>query len=153
PGCRHRHGRARHQPAGGTQPSGVARPLTGSPAAVDLTTSVGRVVLPNPVLTASGTAGHADELAPFVDLAAVGAVGGKSMAPYAWSGTPPPRLHAVRAGMVNSVGLQGVGVAAWLRDDLPRLVACRARVVASIWGRTVDDYAEAASLLAGAPGV
>jgi dihydroorotate dehydrogenase (NAD+) catalytic subunit len=55
--------------------------------------------------------------------------------------------------MVNSVGLQGAGVAAWRRDDLPRLARRRARVVASIWGRTVDDYAEAASLLAGAPAV
>ena len=54
--------------------------------------------------------------------------------------------------MVNAVGLQGPGVAAWLADDLPALVATGARVVASIWGRTVDDYAEAALLLADAPG-
>ena len=127
--------------------------MTRSSAAVDLTTSVGSVLLPNPVLTASGTAGHADELAGFVDLAALGAVVVKSVAPYAWPGNAPPRLHAVTAGMVNSVGLQGAGVAAWLRDDLPRLAARRARVVASIWGRTVDDYAEAASLLADAPSV
>jgi dihydroorotate dehydrogenase (NAD+) catalytic subunit len=127
--------------------------LTRPPVAVDLTTSVGSVVLPNPVLTASGTAGHADELAAFVDVASLGAVVVKSVAPYAWPGNPPPRLHAVTAGMVNSIGLQGAGVSAWLRDDLPRLAARRARVVASIWGRTVDDYAEAASLLAGAPAV
>ena len=127
--------------------------MSRSPAAVDLTTSIGPVVLPNPVMTASGTAGHADELAAFVDPAALGAVVVKSVAPYAWSGNPPPRLHAATAGMVNSVGLQGAGVVAWRRDDLPRLAVRRARVVASVWGRTVDDYAEAASLLAGAPAV
>jgi len=131
----------------------VARPLSRSPAAVDLTTSIGPVVLPNPVMTASGTAGHSDELAAFVDLAALGAVVVKSVAPYAWSGNPPPRLHAATAGLVNSVGLQGGGIVAWRRDDLPRLAARRARVVASVWGRTLDDYAEAASLLAGAPAV
>jgi dihydroorotate dehydrogenase (NAD+) catalytic subunit len=111
------------------------------------------VTLPNPVMTASGTGGHGDELAAFVDLASLGAVVVKSMAPYGWPGNPAPRLHAVTAGMVNSVGLQGAGVAAWLRDDLPRLATRRARVVASIWGRTVDDFAEAAALLAGATGV
>jgi dihydroorotate dehydrogenase (NAD+) catalytic subunit len=119
--------------------------------AVDLTTTVGVVVLPNPVLTASGTAGHGAELAATIDLAALGAVVTKSLAPYPWSGNPAPRLHAVPAGMVNAVGLQGPGVAAWLADDLPELVATGARVVASIWGRTVDDYAEAAVILADAP--
>ena len=82
--------------------------------AVDLTTTVGSVVLPNPVLTASGTAGHGPELGDAVDLAALGAVVTKSLAPYPWSGNAPPRLHAVPAGMVNAVGLQGPGVAAWL---------------------------------------
>src|SRR3954465_12128164 len=119
--------------------------------AVDLTTTVGSVVLPNPVLTASGTAGHGAELADAVDLAALGAVVTKSLAPYPWSGNAAPRLHAVPAGLVNAVGLQGSGVAAGLADDLPALAATGARVVASIWGRTVDDYAEAAVLLAGAP--
>ena len=53
--------------------------------------------------------------------------------------------------MLNGVGLQGPGVAAWLTDDLPALEASGARVVASIWGRRVEDYARAASLLAQAP--
>jgi dihydroorotate dehydrogenase (NAD+) catalytic subunit len=119
--------------------------------AIDLTTAVGAVTLPNPVLTAAGTAGHGAELAGAVDLASLGAVVTKSHAPFAWAGNPPPRLHAVPAGMVNAVGLQGAGVAAWLERDMPALVAAGARVVASIWGHTVDDYAEAALLLADAP--
>jgi dihydroorotate dehydrogenase (NAD+) catalytic subunit len=119
----------------------------------DLTTRVGTVTLPNPIMTASGTAGHGAELAPFVDLAALGAVVVKSVAPYPWPGNPPPRLYGTTAGMVNAVGLQGAGVEAWVRDDLPALNATGARVVASIWGRTVDDYAEAATLLADAPGI
>jgi dihydroorotate dehydrogenase (NAD+) catalytic subunit len=118
---------------------------------VDLTTTVGSVTLANPVLTASGTAGHGAELSEVMDLATLGAVVTKSLAPYPWSGNAAPRLHAVPAGMVNAVGLQGPGVAAWLADDLPALLATGARVVASIWGRTIDDYAEAALLLADAP--
>jgi dihydroorotate dehydrogenase (NAD+) catalytic subunit len=53
--------------------------------------------------------------------------------------------------MLNSVGLQGPGVEAWLADDLPGLVAIGARIVVSIWGRSVDDNARAAALLADAP--
>jgi hypothetical protein len=37
--------------------------------------SVGRVVLPSPVMLASGTAGHGAELAPYIDLSELGAVG------------------------------------------------------------------------------
>jgi len=120
---------------------------------VDLTTSVGRVALANPILTASGTAGHADELGAYVELAAVGAVVVKSLAADPWAGNPPPRVHETPAGMINSVGLQGPGVRAWRERELPRLVATGATVVASIWGTSVEDYRRAAELVAGAPGV
>lgn len=119
--------------------------------AVDLTTRVGSVVLPNPVMTASGTAGHGAELSPYFDLSALGAVVVKSLAAFPWGGNPAPRVHETAAGMINSVGLQGPGVEAWLRDDLPALAATGARVVASIWGRSVAEYEAAADALAGAP--
>lgn len=112
---------------------------------------VGSVELPTPVMTASGTAGHGIELAPYVDLSSLGAVVVKSLAPYEWAGNPAPRVHPAGVGMLNAVGLQGPGVRRWLTEDLPGLVAAGARVVASIWGRSVDDYREAAELLAGAP--
>jgi dihydroorotate dehydrogenase (NAD+) catalytic subunit len=120
-------------------------------AAPDLATTVGSVALPNPVMTASGTAGHGTELAAHNDLSRLGAVVVKSLAAEPWGGNPPPRIREAPAGMVNSIGLQGPGVPAWLVDDLPGLQALGARVVASVWGRSVDDYAQAAALLAGAP--
>ncbi|HEY2997069.1 MAG TPA: dihydroorotate dehydrogenase, partial [Acidimicrobiales bacterium] len=113
--------------------------------------TVGSVSLPNPVMTASGTAGHGTELAPYLDLGALGAVVVKSLHADPWPGNPPLRVHETAAGMINSVGLQGPGVAAWLADDLPALLGTGARVVASIWGRTVDEFARAADLLAAAP--
>jgi len=118
---------------------------------VDLRTVVGSVVLQNPVMTASGTAGHGAEFQSFFDLADLGAHVVKSLAAFAWEGNPAPRLHPAGAGMINAVGLQGPGVEAWLRDDLPLLSATGARVVVSIWGRSVDDYRRAAAMLAGAP--
>ncbi len=112
---------------------------------------VGSVVLPNPVLTASGTSGHGAELEAFFPLASLGAVVVKSLAWFPWEGNPAPRVHETEAGMLNSVGLQGPGVEAWLQHDLPPLVAVGARVVVSIWGWSVSDYERAATLLADAP--
>jgi len=109
------------------------------------------VRLANPVMTASGTAGHGAELAGYFDLASLGAVVVKSLAAFEWSGNPEPRLHPTPMGMLNAVGLQGPGVEHWLAASVPSLVAAGATVVASIWGRTVDEYRRAADLLAGAP--
>jgi dihydroorotate dehydrogenase (NAD+) catalytic subunit len=118
--------------------------------AATLTTTVGGIVLPNPVMTASGTSGHGTELCEYGDLGQLGAVVVKSLAVAAWPGNPAPRVHEVGAGMLNSVGLQGPGLAAWVADDLPALHAAGARVVVSIWGRAVADYARAAELVAAA---
>lgn len=117
--------------------------------AVDPSVRVGSVSLAAPVMTASGTAGHGDELAAYVDLSRLGAVVVKSLSAEPWPGNPAPRVQPTPAGMLNSVGLQGPGVAAWVRDELPALVAAGATVVASIWGRSVDDYARAAEMIAG----
>ena len=118
---------------------------------VDLRTSVASVTLPNPVMTASGTSGHGAELGAYFDLSRLGAVVVKSLAAFPWPGNDAPRLHEAGPGMLNSVGLQGPGIGAWMQDHLPALVGAGARVVASIWGRSVADYEQAARLLAGAP--
>jgi dihydroorotate dehydrogenase (NAD+) catalytic subunit len=118
---------------------------------VDLSVQVGSIRLPNPVMTASGTAGHGAELGAYLDLSSLGAVVVKSLSAEPWPGNPPLRVHQTPAGMINSVGLQGPGVAAWLAHDLPPLVDARARVVVSIWGRTVDEYRAAAEAVAAAP--
>lgn len=121
------------------------------PLIPELPTRVGSLELRNPVMTASGTAGHGAELARYVDLAGLGAVVTKSVSADPWPGNPAPRVHEATAGMLNAVGLQGRGVAAWLADELPPLLATGATVVASIWGRSIDDYRRAADLLADAP--
>jgi dihydroorotate dehydrogenase (NAD+) catalytic subunit len=117
---------------------------------VELTTRVGSVTLPNPVMTASGTAGHGDELGAYLDLSALGAVVVKSLKFEPWPGNPAVRVHETVGGMINSVGLQGPGVAHWVDEELPAVLATGARVVASIWGTSVEEYATAAALLEGA---
>lgn len=109
---------------------------------------IGSVELKNPILTASGTAGHGAELNDYMPLSDLGGVVVKSLAAFEWPGNPPPRLHPTMHGMLNSVGLQGDGIQAWIARDLPGLIECQATVIASIWGRSVDDYARAAEQLA-----
>jgi dihydroorotate dehydrogenase (NAD+) catalytic subunit len=120
---------------------------------VDLSVTVGSLTLPNPVMTASGTSGHADELAAYVPLDRLGAVVVKSLSVGPWAGNAAPRVHETPSGMINSVGLQGPGLEAWLAQDLPRLSAVGARTVVSIWGQRVEDFAKAAAVLAGVEGV
>ena len=118
---------------------------------IDTHVTVGSVVFGAPVMTASGTAGYGTELGGYLDLASLGAVVTKSLAPYEWPGNPAPRVHPTPQGMMNAVGLQGPGVQYWLDNVVDDLVASGATIVVSIWGRSVDDYAQAAELLRSAP--
>jgi dihydroorotate dehydrogenase (NAD+) catalytic subunit len=117
---------------------------------VDLSARVGGVELATLVLTASGTSGHDDELSAYGPLDQLGAVVVKSLSVMPWGGNPAPRVAPAGEGMLNAVGLQGPGVAAWRAAGLPRLLERGATVVASIWGRTVDEFAAAAEALEGA---
>lgn len=120
---------------------------------VDTEVRLGPLTLPNPIVAASGTFGHGDEVARLCDPARLGAVTTKSQAPFAWSGHPGPRVHPAPSGMVNAVGLQGLGVDHWRDIELPPLVERGARVIGSVWGRETDDFVRAAEVVAGAPGV
>jgi dihydroorotate dehydrogenase (NAD+) catalytic subunit len=113
-------------------------------------TTVGTVALHSAVLTASGTAGYGDELADYGDLRELGAVVVKSLAVFPFEGNPAPRLAAWGEHMVNAVGLSGPGVTAWREQYLPVLERRGATVVGSIWGRTVEEFAEAAEAMHGA---
>jgi dihydroorotate dehydrogenase (NAD+) catalytic subunit len=114
---------------------------------IDQQVTLGSLTLANPVMTASGTAGHGAELQPYVDLGRLGAHVVKSMSSYPWPGNPAPRLHPAGVGMVNAVGLQGDGIVHWIAHDLPALQRHGVNTVASIWGRSVDDYYDAAVAL------
>jgi dihydroorotate dehydrogenase (NAD+) catalytic subunit len=127
---------------------GRARRRGPAEQAVDLAVELGPVHLPNPVVAASGTFGHGAEVAELCDPRGLGAVTVKSVAAFPWPGNPPLRVtETPGGGMLNSVGLPGPGVEAWIEADLPALERLGARVIASIWGRSVEEYASAASPL------
>ncbi|MEG3586167.1 MAG: dihydroorotate dehydrogenase [Actinomycetota bacterium] len=111
-----------------------------------LVSQVGSVTLQNPVMLASGTAGHGTELSSSINLASVGALVVKSLSAFQWEGNTAPRLHETPSGMINSIGLQGPGLKYWIQEILPDLISHRANIVLSIWGRTINDYYEAAEM-------
>ena len=119
---------------------------------VDTAVRVGPITLPNAIVAASGTYGHGDEVARLGRPERIGAVTVKSLSVRPWPGNPAPRVHETAAGMLNSVGLQNPGVEAWRQHELPALRARGARVIASIWGRTAQEYGEAAAAVAMAAG-
>ncbi|MGB8021732.1 MAG: dihydroorotate dehydrogenase [Candidatus Nanopelagicales bacterium] len=123
------------------------------PATVDLSTCLGTFEMPDPVLTASGCAAAGRELAPFLDLTAIGAVVTKSIMLEARSGRPTPRMAETPSGMLNSIGLQGPGIEAFLARDLRWLRENRIRTVVSIAGGTVQEYRRLAQRLRHEPGI
>ena len=119
----------------------------------DLTTKLGSLTLPNPVLTASGCAASGQELHQFFDVATLGAVVTKSIMTRPRSGRPTPRMAETPSGMLNSIGLQGPGIDAFVEKDLPWLAEHGARVVVSIAGGHTDEYVTLARRLYGHPAV
>ena len=114
---------------------------------VDMTTQIGSLVLPSPVLTAAGCAGSGREIDGFVDLAAIGAVTTRSVTLRARAGEPTPRAVETSSGMVSAVGLQNQGLDRFLERDLAWLEQRGARIIVSIAGSTVDEYAKVAQRL------
>lgn len=130
----------------------VAAPRAVEPEC-DMSTTLAGLTLPNPVLTASGCAAAGRELGQFFDVSRLGAVVTKSIMLQPRSGRPTPRMAETPSGMLNSIGLQGPGIDAFLEQDLPWLHEQGARAVVSIAGSSVEEYAELARRLRGAPGL
>jgi dihydroorotate dehydrogenase (NAD+) catalytic subunit len=116
-------------------------------AAVDMTTTLGSLTVPDPVFTASGCAAAGQEIAPFNDLTAIGGVVTKSIQMQARAGRATPRMAETPSGMLNSIGLQGPGIEVFIKRDLAWLEEHNVRAVASIAASTVDDYGKLASKL------
>ena len=114
---------------------------------VEMMAPLGKVVLDNPVLTASGCAAAGQELNQFFDVSKLGAVVTKSIMTQPRSGRATPRMAETPSGMLNSIGLQGPGIDAFLKNDLAWLAKNRVRTVVSIAGGHTDEYVELARRL------
>ena len=113
----------------------------------DLNVTLGDIKLQNPVMTASGTFGYAQEFEGLVDLNRLGAIIVKGLALQPTEGNPPPRIVETPCGMLNAIGLENVGIDAFTQQKLPFLKTLSPPIFANIYGTCIEDYAELAARL------
>ena len=114
---------------------------------VDLSVDIAGVTLANPLMTASGTCGYADEYADFVDLRQLGAFVTKSITREPRVGNEYPRVVETRAGMLNAIGMANVGLEAFLSEKVPLLERLGVPVFVNVAGEKAEDYVAVAERL------
>lgn len=119
----------------------------------DMTTTLGPLVLKNPVLVASGTFGFGEEYARFFDLSRLGGIMVKGTTLEPREGNPAPRIAETPAGMLNAIGLQNPGIDEVIDSKLPFLSKFDTRVIVNISGGSIDEYVTLAQRLDHAQGV
>jgi dihydroorotate dehydrogenase (NAD+) catalytic subunit len=122
-------------------------------SAPDLSVSLGRLRLANPIMVASGTFGYGREMTGFVDLARLGGIVPKTITPLPRQGNVPWRTVETSAGLLNSIGLDNDGIDSFLEKLLPWLLACGAPVIVSIAGANEAEFVRLAARLDEVPGI
>ena len=157
-----------HPPPAVRQPPTARRPATARPPAtqvveavrrieprdVDMSVDLGRgLVLPNPILVASGTFGYGVEYGDVVEVDRLGGICCKGTTLKARIGNPTPRVTETPGGMLNSIGLQNPGVDAVIEKYADAWATWKTPVLVNVAGESVHDYVEVARRLDGVPGV
>lgn len=124
----------------------------------------GGLLLPNPILIASGTFGYdgyGRGYAPDAPLHQLGAVLPKTLTRQPRAGNPEPRwfpasfregLAAGATTLLNSIGLTNPGIETAMREWAPQWAAMDANIIISIAGDRPEQWAEMASFTKGVPG-
>src|SRR3989338_8645803 len=98
----------------------------------ELSISIGKLKLKNPVMVASGTFGWLEEFKDFINLKGLGAIVTKSITLAPRKGNPAPRTCETPAGMLNSIGLENPGLELFIREKLPLLEKIGVPIIVSI---------------------
>ncbi len=114
---------------------------------------IGKLILNNPVMTASGTFGYGEEYADFVDLNRIGAVVVKGTSLNPSNGNPTPRIAETASGMLNAIGLQNVGVEEFIKIKLPYLRKFKTKVIVNIYAHSIEEFKKLVDRLNQAKGV
>src|SRR3954463_7856823 len=113
---------------------------------IDLTVTLGRLRLANPILVASGTFGYAREMAGVVDFARLGGIIPNTVTRLPRAGNPPPRTVETPSGMLNAIGLDNDGIEHFIRHHLPYLRTLPTKLVVNIAGKNEPEFVEMAAL-------
>ncbi len=122
-------------------------PNTRASVEPDLSVQIGKMHLANPMMTASGTCGYADEYADFADLSKFGAFVTKSISKAPRKGNESYRVIETRAGMLNAIGLANIGLERFISEKIPILEKMGIPVIVNVPGWCMEDYADVAERL------
>lgn len=115
---------------------------------VDLAVEFAGLKLANPVVTASGTCGYAEELLEFMDISQIGGVVTKSITSLPRKGNPTPRIVETDAGMLNAIGLANIGLERFILEKIPLLEKLDTVILVNVAGQMIEDYVAVAERLA-----
>src|SRR3981081_2018344 len=119
----------------------------------DLSVTLGRLRLQNPVLVASGTFGYAREMAGVVDFARLGGIIPKTLTRHPRAGNPPPRTVEKTSGMLNAIGLDNDGIDHFITHHLPYLRTLPTAIIANIAGKDEAEFVSSAAQIGSEPGL
>src|SRR5260370_26281046 len=125
--------------------------LKRSALVIDLRVALGRLLLKNPVLVASGTFGYVREMEGFVRVERLGGVIPKTVTFQPRAGNPTPRTVETASGLLNAIGLDNDGIAHFPAHHLPYLRTLGTAVIANIAGEDEDQFVAMAAMLGDEP--
>jgi dihydroorotate dehydrogenase (NAD+) catalytic subunit len=120
---------------------------------MNLSTTLGRLHLANPILVASGTFGYAREMAGVIDFAKLGGIIPKTVTRQPRIGNAPPRTVETPSGMLNAIGLDNDGIDHFIAHHLPYLRTLPTAIIANIAGKNEGEFIEMATQIGREPGL
>ncbi|MBL1213596.1 MAG: dihydroorotate dehydrogenase [Ignavibacteriae bacterium] len=114
---------------------------------IDLSVSIGKLKLKNPIMLASGTVGYGNEISNYTDLSKIGGIVTKSVSLKPRKGNPPQRIVETASGMLNAIGLANVGLEAFINEKIPFLEKVNSTLICNIAASTIEEYVECTKTL------
>jgi dihydroorotate dehydrogenase (NAD+) catalytic subunit len=118
----------------------------------DLDVRIGPVSFRNPVFLASGICGYGEEYSSLIDIEALGGVVTKTITIRPRMGNPPPRIHELPTGALNSIGLENVGLDVYIAEKLPALKDKNVDVIVSVAAEHVEEFEQIADAFSNVDG-
>jgi dihydroorotate dehydrogenase (NAD+) catalytic subunit len=119
----------------------------------NLSVTIGKIKLKNPVIVSSGTFGFGEEFEDFYDLNHLGAIIPKGISLKPMVGNPPPRIFETEGGIINSIGLQNPGFQAFIKNKLPYYRNLKTHLIINFFGKSQREYIELARRFDSVPGI
>jgi dihydroorotate dehydrogenase (NAD+) catalytic subunit len=110
--------------------------------------TLGKLILQNPITTASGCFGYGTEFCDFIDLDTLGAITLKSITKKPRLGNIGNRVAETPSGMMNSIGLANCGIKEFISEKLPRLNhLTKVKIITNIAGHSTKENLELLEIL------